>query len=59
MRPFRSSFLAEDLGLISEEVRNLRDLAGLPGMAVLQFAFDGDAKIYIFLITWLKTWFCT
>ena len=37
-------FLAEDLGLISEEVRNLRDLAGLPGMAVLQFAFDGDAK---------------
>ncbi len=37
-------FLAEDLGLISEEVRNLRDLAGLPGMAVLQFAFDGDAE---------------
>ena len=40
-------FLAEDLGLISEEVRNLRDLAGLPGMAVLQFAFDGDAKKFI------------
>ena len=37
-------FLAEDLGLISDEVRSLRDQAGLPGMAVLQFAFDGDAK---------------
>ena len=32
------------MGLISEGVRNLRDLAGLPGMAVLQFAFDGDAE---------------
>ena len=37
-------FLAEDLGLISDEVRLLRDQAGLPGMAVLQFAFDGDSK---------------
>lgn len=37
-------FLAEDLGLISEEVRELRRNAGLPGMAVLQFAFDGDAQ---------------
>ena len=37
-------FLAEDLGLISEEVRTLRIKAGLPGMAVLQFAFDGDPK---------------
>ena len=37
-------FLAEDLGLISEEVRGLRRKAGLPGMAVLQFAFDGDSE---------------
>jgi 4-alpha-glucanotransferase len=37
-------FLAEDLGLISDEVRELRRDAGLPGMAVLQFAFDGDAQ---------------
>jgi 4-alpha-glucanotransferase len=37
-------FLAEDLGLISEEVRDLRRKAGLPGMAVLQFAFDGDEE---------------
>ena len=35
--------LAEELGLI-EEVRDLRRKAGLPGMAVLQFAFDGDAQ---------------
>ena len=37
-------FLAEDLGLITDEVRLLRDQAGLPGMAVLQFAFDGDPE---------------
>ena len=37
-------FLAEDLGLITEGVRNLRREASLPGMAVLQFAFDGDAE---------------
>ena len=41
-------FLAEDLGLITEEVRSLRCSAGLPGMAVLQFAFDGDpANLYL------------
>jgi 4-alpha-glucanotransferase len=37
-------FLAEDLGLITDEVRSLRDEAGLPGMAVLQFAFDGEVE---------------
>ena len=37
-------FLAEDLGLITEGVRSLRESAGLPGMAVLQFAFDGDPE---------------
>lgn len=31
--------VAEDLGIITPEVRALRDQAGLPGMAVLQFAF--------------------
>ena len=34
-------FIAEDLGLITEEVRNLRDHWKLPGMRVLQFAFGG------------------
>src|SRR5690606_15798044 len=33
--------VAEDLGLITDEVRGLRDRFGLPGMVVLQFGFDG------------------
>ena len=37
-------FLAEDLGLISKDVHQLRKNASLPGMAVLQFAFDGDPE---------------
>ena len=32
--------IAEDLGIITDEVRALRDDAELPGMKVLQFAFD-------------------
>ncbi len=36
--------VAEDLGLITPEVHALRDKYGLPGMKVLQFAFDGNAK---------------
>jgi 4-alpha-glucanotransferase len=34
--------VAEDLGLITDEVRALRDRFDLPGMVVLQFAFDGS-----------------
>jgi 4-alpha-glucanotransferase len=34
--------VAEDLGLITPEVRALRDHFGFPGMRVLQFAFGGD-----------------
>jgi 4-alpha-glucanotransferase len=34
---------AEDLGVITPDVVELRDGFGLPGMRVLQFAFDGDA----------------
>lgn len=32
--------IAEDLGIITDEVKALRDGAGLPGMKVLQFGFD-------------------
>ena len=32
--------IAEDLGVITDEVRKLRDDFNLPGMKVLQFAFD-------------------
>lgn len=34
--------VAEDLGMITEEVLKLRDALGFPGMKVLQFAFDGN-----------------
>jgi 4-alpha-glucanotransferase len=34
-------FIAEDLGMITPEVYALRDQFHLPGMRVLQFAFDG------------------
>ena len=35
--------IAEDLGLITEDVEELRVGQGFPGMSVLQFAFGGDA----------------
>jgi 4-alpha-glucanotransferase len=35
-------FVAEDLGLITPDVNGLRDSFRLPGMRVLQFAFDGS-----------------
>jgi 4-alpha-glucanotransferase len=35
--------VAEDLGIITDDVRALRDRFELPGMVVLQFAFDGSA----------------
>lgn len=34
--------IAEDLGVITPEVEALRDRLGLPGMKILQFAFDGS-----------------
>jgi 4-alpha-glucanotransferase len=37
------SIIAEDLGVITPEVEALRDGFGLPGMKILQFAFDDDA----------------
>jgi 4-alpha-glucanotransferase len=37
-------FIAEDLGLITPDVYALRDKLKLPGMRILQFAFDGDAR---------------
>jgi len=37
-------FIAEDLGLITPDVIQLRDSQNLPGMRVLQFAFDGNPE---------------
>ena len=39
----RLPLVAEDLGVITPDVENLRDGLQLPGMKVLQFAFDGNA----------------
>ncbi len=38
----RLPLVAEDLGVITPPVEQLRDGFGLPGMKILQFAFDGD-----------------
>lgn len=41
-------FLVEDLGLITPDVVSLREELGLPGMKVLQFAFDsGPSNVYL------------
>ncbi len=36
--------IAEDLGVITPEVVDLRDSFGLPGMKIMQFAFGGNPK---------------
>ena len=36
--------IAEDLGLLTEDVHTLRDRSGYPGMKVLEFAFDADSN---------------
>jgi 4-alpha-glucanotransferase len=36
--------IAEDLGFITEDVREMLEKTGFPGMKVLQFAFDTDGK---------------
>lgn len=36
--------VAEDLGVITPEVEALRDRFALPGMKILQFAFDGNSE---------------
>jgi len=40
----QARIIAEDLGLLTPTVEALLKETGLPGMAVLQFAFGGDAK---------------
>lgn len=39
-------FIAEDLGLVTPEVHALRDRFELPGMRILQFAFDDNFRDY-------------
>ena len=35
-------FIAEDLGILTPAVHELLNASGLPGMKILEFAFDGD-----------------
>lgn len=39
--------IAEDLGIITEDVRTLRKAAGLPGMRVMQFAFGDEPNEHL------------
>ena len=40
----KEHFIAEDLGILTESVRNLLKESGLPGMKILEFAFDPNAN---------------
>ncbi len=39
--------IAEDLGVITEDVIALRDQFDLPGMKILQFAFDNPSNVFL------------
>ncbi len=39
--------LAEDLGVITPKVEALRDMFGLPGMKIIQFAFSAPDNVYL------------
>ena len=41
------SFIAEDLGILTEGVHRLREESGLPGMKVLEFAFSDPSNAYL------------
>jgi len=41
------SYIAEDLGILTDAVHQLREESGLPGMRVLEFAFDNPWNMYL------------
>ena len=41
------TYIAEDLGLLTDAVHDLRNESGLPGMKVLEFAFSGPDNAYL------------
>ena len=41
---YQMDFIAEDLGILTPEVHRLLEESGLPGMKVLEFAFDPTAQ---------------
>ena len=48
------NIIAEDLGFMTDEVIELRESTGFPGMKILQFAFNPTMKVSIAL-TWHQT----
>lgn len=44
LRTMTESLIAEDLGVVNEEVVRIRERFCLPGMKILQFAFNGDSS---------------
>ena len=40
-------YIAEDLGVLTDAVHELRNASGLPGMKVLEFAFSGPDNAYL------------
>ena len=43
----QTTYIAEDLGILTDDVHRLREEAGLPGMKVLEFAFSGPDNAYL------------
>ena len=43
------SFIAEDLGYITEDVKEIMNRFGFPGMRILQFGFEGDPANHPYL----------
>ncbi len=41
------SYIAEDLGVLTDGVHRLREASGLPGMRVLEFAFSDPTNLYL------------
>lgn len=41
------TYIAEDLGILTDAVHDLRETSGLPGMKVLEFAFSGPDNAYL------------
>ena len=52
------SLIAEDLGFLTDDVLELRDASGYPGMKVLQFAFDSREPSDYLPHTYIKNTVC-
>ena len=51
-------FIAEDLGFLTQEVLDLRDESGFPGMKVLEFAFDSQEPSEYLPHTYIQNTVC-